>query len=112
MMVDFAIQARETGKDAFNAIREGCLVRFRPIMMTTMAALMGTLPLAIGLGTVSHSRRSLGIAVVGGLLLSQLITLYVTPVAYLLLDRLQERLRRLFARVAPAETPTPVTPEP
>jgi HAE1 family hydrophobic/amphiphilic exporter-1 len=95
MMVDFAIQARvQEGLDAFQAIRRGCLVRFRPIMMTTMAALMGTIPLAVGLGTVSHSRRSLGIAIVGGLLLSQLITLFVTPVVYLALDRFQEWLRR------------------
>ncbi len=101
MMVDFAIQARvQDGLDAFAAIRRGCLVRFRPIMMTTMCALMGTLPLAIGLGTVSNSRRSLGIAVVGGLLLSQLITLYITPVVYLLLDRVQESLRRRFSRSA------------
>ena len=96
MMVDFAIQARAEGMDAHAAIRHGCLVRFRPIMMTTMAALMGTLPLALnlGLGTVSHSRTSLGIAVVGGLLLSQMLTLFITPVIYLKLDRIQERFRR------------------
>jgi hydrophobic/amphiphilic exporter-1 (mainly G- bacteria), HAE1 family len=97
MMVDFAVQSRAAGMDAMQAIRHGCLVRFRPIMMTTMAALMGTLPLAIGLGTVSGSRRSLGIAIVGGLLLSQLITLFVSPVVYLALDAVQERLKRMFA---------------
>ena len=94
MMVDHAIQARHEGADAHTAIRDGCLVRFRPIMMTTAAALMGTLPLAIGLGTESASRRSLGIAVIGGLLLSQFITLYITPVVYLYLDRLEARFRR------------------
>jgi len=100
MMVDFAIQARlKEGMDAFQAIRHGCLVRFRPIMMTTMAALMGTLPLAIGLGTASASRRSLGIAIVGGLIVSQLITLFITPIVYLAMDRLQEWLKRRLARV-------------
>jgi multidrug efflux pump subunit AcrB len=111
MMIDFALQfQREHGRSAEEAIYQGCLVRFRPIMMTTMAALMGTIPLAVGLGTVSNSRRSLGLAVVGGLLFSQLITLYITPVVYIYLDRLQGWLGRRFARrhvEEPAPAPTP-----
>ncbi len=99
MMIDFAIAAeREHGKSAFDAIYEGCLVRFRPIMMTTMAALMGTLPIAIGIGAGADSRRPLGLAVVGGLLFSQLITLYITPVYYTYLDSFQEKLRQIFGK--------------
>ncbi len=95
MMVDFAIEAeRKEGVSAEKAIYEACLVRFRPIMMTTMAALMGTLPIAMGFGAGSESRRPLGLAVVGGLLFSQTLTLYVTPVFYIYMDRLQKRLGR------------------
>jgi HAE1 family hydrophobic/amphiphilic exporter-1 len=95
MMVDFAIEAqREEGVNAEKAIYEACLVRFRPIMMTTMAALMGTIPIALASGAGAESRRPLGLAVVGGLLFSQTLTLYVTPVFYISMDRLQQRFGR------------------
>ena len=101
MMVDFAIEAqRERGLSAADAIHEACLVRFRPIMMTTMAALTGTLPIALGWGAGAEARRPLGLAVVGGLLVSQTLTLYVTPVYYVYLQRLQERFGRQRAVVA------------
>jgi HAE1 family hydrophobic/amphiphilic exporter-1 len=101
MMIDFALEAeRRDGKSARDAILEACRVRFRPIMMTTMAALMGTLPIALGWGSGAESRRPLGLAVVGGLAFSQLVTLYVTPVFYTYLDRFQKRLAR--ERPAPA----------
>src|SRR5216110_2089388 len=93
MMVDFAVEGRrERELTAADAIYEACLVRFRPIMMTTMAALMGTLPIAIGWGAGAEARRPLGLAVVGGLLVSQTLTFYVTPVFYIYMEELQEWL--------------------
>jgi multidrug efflux pump len=104
LMIDFAVQAeRERGKSSVEAIYEACILRFRPIMMTTAAALLGALPLALGAGTGAEMRRPLGITIVGGLIFSQALTLFTTPVVYLYLDRLQTRIqRRRHHSAAPA----------
>ena len=107
LMIDFALEAeRKEGKGPAEAIYEACLLRFRPIMMTTMAALFGALPLALGTGVGSELRRPLGIAIVGGLLVSQLLTLYTTPVVYLYLDRMRLRfMRRMHRSIEPSALP-------
>ena len=116
MMIDFAIDRRRVGLSAEAAIREAALLRFRPIMMTTFAAIFGTLPIALGTGAGAELRQPLGVAVVGGLVLSQLLTLYITPVVYIYLDRIDRMLKR---RLEPqleevpehAERPTAVAAE-
>src|SRR5437867_7361082 len=97
--IDFALEIqRNEDKTAAEAIYQGCLVRSRPIMMTTMAALMGTLPIALGLGAGAESRRALGVSVVGGLFFSQIVTLFLTPVVYIYLDNARLWSKRLFTR--------------
>ena len=101
MMIDFALDAeRNEGKSPREAIYQACLLRFRPIMMTTMAALLGGVPLALGTGIGSELRRPLGIAIIGGLIFSQLLTLYTTPVVYLAFDRLASGWQRRAQRFA------------
>jgi len=106
MMIDFALDAeRKEGKPPGEAIYQACLLRFRPIMMTTMAALLGGVPLAVGTGLGSELRRPLGIAMVGGLLLSQVLTLYTTPVIYIFFDSLGQRLTgKKPSHAAPQDT--------
>ena len=110
LMIDFALAAeRNEGKSSRDSIYEACLLRFRPILMTTMAAMLGAVPLALGTGTGSEFRRPLGIAIIGGLAVSQLLTLYTTPVVYLYFDRLQNWRHR--AREAGPATDMPLAPE-
>ena len=107
MQIDFALDAeRQQGLAPTQAIYEGCLIRFRPIMMTTMAALLGAVPIALGYGAGGEARQPLGLVVVGGLLFSQLVTLYLTPVVYTYMAALQERFR---SRRQPKLTPSPTT---
>jgi len=109
LMIDFAVQVeREEGTSPVEAIYKACLLRFRPILMTTMAALLGAMPLALGTGVGSELRQPLGITIVGGLILSQMLTLFTTPVVYIYMDRLQSWLRRTFSR-APAALPATQT---
>jgi HAE1 family hydrophobic/amphiphilic exporter-1 len=112
MMIDFALDAqRDQGLAPAQAIYQGCMLRFRPIMMTTMAALMGTFPIALGLGAGAEARQPLGLAVVGGLVVSQFLTLYITPVIYIYLDAFQKKVWEAFGtphpepdKALPAET--------
>jgi multidrug efflux pump len=107
MMIDFALEAeRNQGMSPLDAIVQASLLRFRPIMMTTLAALLGALPLAIESGTGAELRFPLGISIIGGLLLSQLLTLYTTPVIYLALDRINRRIEKAVPPVGP-EAPSP-----
>ena len=106
MQIDFALEAeRNQGLPPLKAIYEGCLIRFRPIMMTTMAALLGAVPIALGYGAGGEARQPLGLVVVGGLIFSQLVTLYLTPVVYTYMASLQEKLGRKKRKPAPAQTP-------
>jgi multidrug efflux pump len=107
LMIDFALAAeREEGKSPKEAIYQACLLRFRPILMTTMAAMLGAMPMVLGRGTGSELRRPLGIAIVGGLMLSQVLTLYTTPVVYLYLDRYSHWWSRVHRR-SPRRVPSP-----
>jgi len=108
MQMDFALEAQRSGMSVERAIYQGCLVRFRPIMMTTMAAMLGAVPIAIGYGAGGEARQPLGLVVVGGLLFSQLVTLYLTPVVFIYMTQLQEwlgRRSRVGEPLGPSEAP-------
>ena len=108
MMIDFAITRQRMGnQSSAQAIYRACHLRVRPILMTTVAAIFGALPLALGTGDGAETRQPLGISVVGGLILSQLLTLYTTPVVYVAMDRLRLRVKRWGRRARPATTPEP-----
>ena len=107
MQIDFALEAeRKEGKSPLEAIYQGCVIRFRPIMMTTMAALLGAVPIALGFGAGGEARRPLGLTVVGGLMFSQLITLYLTPVVYTYMAALQEMVKKRKEKQVLLPTPT------
>jgi multidrug efflux pump subunit AcrB len=111
MQIDFALEAERSGMSSEQAIYQGCLIRFRPIMMTTMAALLGAVPIAVGYGAGGEARQPLGLVVVGGLIFSQLVTLYLTPVFFTYMAQLQNRLRHRrgipHTQIVPAGEPTP-----
>jgi multidrug efflux pump len=108
LIIDFALEAeRSRGLSALEAVREACLLRFRPILMTTLAAALGALPLAIGFGEGAELRRPLGVAIIGGLIASQLLTLLTTPVVYLLLDKLRRRSPHEHQLSRAADAPQP-----
>jgi multidrug efflux pump len=111
MMIDFALDAQRQGHTPEEAIYAACLLRFRPIMMTTMAAMLGAVPLAIGRGDGAETRQPLGIAIVGGLIVSQLLTLITTPVMYLYMDRFGRWCSGLWARLHPYAPPAPPAPQ-
>jgi multidrug efflux pump len=114
LIIDFALEAeRSRGLSAVAAFREACLLRFRPILMTTLAAMLGALPLAVGFGEGAELRRPLGVAIIGGLIASQLLTLLTTPVVYILLDKLRRRspAERQLSRTA-GESPSDLRPKP
>jgi multidrug efflux pump len=110
MMIDFALEAEREGRAPADAIYSAALLRFRPIMMTTMAAMLGALPLALGSGDGAETRQPLGYSIVGGLLVSQVLTLYTTPVTYIYLDRFGAWCRRLWARRYPPLPPAAAQP--
>jgi multidrug efflux pump len=106
MMIDFALAAERTeGMSPHESIRQACLLRFRPIMMTTLAAMLGAVPLALGTGDGAELRQPLGISIVGGLIVSQVLTLYTTPVVYLMMERISAWSRRMWARVYDGPAP-------